>query len=185
MVAGGELIETLRINPKRQARYTMTSQETTTTPTTTTAPRSHATRRHGRRYFELRAAAKASSSPAEPDLETRPSPATARTPAARGGESTLRSAGRFLALAANPFRLKMAALGALLTVIVGGGIWAVLSWVIAPATRHMDVKTPFGMHSVTVAISRWPWAIAFACVIGGVLILIAGIRLQRLHDQRA
>lgn len=116
------------------------------------------------------------------DFGSQAAPSSGSAPRAAGQNGTLRSVGRFLMLAANPIRAQKAAVGGLLTTVIAGGVWYVLSWVVAPATKQMHVHTPFGSRVVSVAISRWPWAVAIACVLGSVLILIAGIRLQLKRD---
>jgi hypothetical protein len=137
----------------------MTSHETSTTsPLTTSGRRPHTTRRHARRTSELRASAKA---------------------------PVLGSAGRFLALVANPFRAANRLVGGLLTAALAGGIWVFLTLAVVPTQKHLSVQTPVGPHAVTEHISRWPGAVALACVIGTVLILIAGIRLQLMRDRSA
>lgn len=148
----------------------MSNQDTvTTSPAATSTPRVRTTR--GRRLRQ----------------EARRAPVGAPTAASATTAPTtapgiLQSTGRFLALAAHPIRAIPGVIGALVTGLLAGGIWAVMTFAIAPSVKHVTAQTPFGAHDVTVSISRWPWGIAFACVLASVLILIAGIRLQRMRD---
>jgi hypothetical protein len=105
-------------------------------------------------------------------------------PMAATQAGTLRGIGRFVALAANPVGVSNRAVGRLLTALVVGGIWTGLAWFVAPATKHVTAHTPNGTHELTVGLSRWPSAIAIACVLGMILMLIAGVRLQRSHDRQ-
>jgi len=93
----------------------------------------------------------------------------------------LASIGRFLSLAIHPARA--GAVGGSLTVLLVGGAWAGVTWFLLPATRRVQVHTPFGIHTVTVAVSRLPFAITSASVLCASLFLIAGIRLQMMRDR--
>jgi hypothetical protein len=125
--------------------------------------------------------------PVQPALE-----AELETPQAGAGLATqapahpkLRGLGRFLALAIHPIPRWTGAVSGLMTGLFAGGLWAVLSFVVAAGSRQVHVKTPFGPRTVQVAINRWPQAVAIAFILATVLLLIAGVRLQMKRDASA
>ena len=169
----------------------MTSHEAPTISATATRPSPpHATggRRRSRTLHDSeRSRSSADSTLVAPAVadSTVASAAVADSTLAAPAPGLVRSAGRFLALAARPVRVGNEAVSVLLSALVFGGLWAGLTFVAAPGVRHVTAQTPFGPHELTVAVSRVPWGIAIACVLGAARLLIAGIRVTRDAARRS